>query len=145
VRLRFGAFLFQVVDYPLLLDDARFVESLGLDSIWLADHFMWGPRPDMPILECWTTLAALARDTQTIRLGPLVTNIATRNPAMLAKQILTVDQISAGRIDVALGAGYFQREHESIGIDFLDGPGRAERFREAVEILDRALRGQHVT
>jgi alkanesulfonate monooxygenase SsuD/methylene tetrahydromethanopterin reductase-like flavin-dependent oxidoreductase (luciferase family) len=145
VSLRFGAFLFQVVEYPLLLDDARFVESLGLDNLWLADHFMWPPRPDMPILECWTTLAALAAETQNIRLGPLVTNIATRNPAMLAKQILTVDQISDGRVDVGLGAGFFQREHESIGIDFLDGAGRAERFRQAVEIMDQGLRGQHVT
>jgi alkanesulfonate monooxygenase SsuD/methylene tetrahydromethanopterin reductase-like flavin-dependent oxidoreductase (luciferase family) len=143
--IRFGAFLFQVVDYPLLLDDARFAQQLGLDNLWIADHVAWAPRPEMPILEAWTTLAALSAGTKAIRLGPLVSNVATRNPAMLAKHILTVDQISGGRLDVGLGAGYFKKEHEAIGLDFLDGPGRADRFREAVEILDRALRGEHVT
>src|ERR1700737_5201448 len=100
MNLRFGAFLAQVVDYPRLLDDAKFAEGLGLDNIWVADHFAWSPLPDMPMLEAWTTLAALSAQTKTVRLGPLVSNVATRNPAMLAKQILTVDQISGGRLDV---------------------------------------------
>jgi hypothetical protein len=64
---------------------------------------------------------------------------------MLAKQALTVDQISEGRLDIGVGAGYYPEEHEFIGVDFLDGPGRIERLGEAVEILDQALRGERVT
>ncbi len=142
--VRFGAFIGQFVPYPDLRDDFRFVESLGLEVGWVADHFGF-PGRDMLILECWTTMAALAADTERIRLGTLVTNISTRNPAMLAKQVLTVDQISGGRLDFGVGAGYYPDEHACIGIDFLNGPGRSERLREGVEILDQALRGSPVT
>jgi alkanesulfonate monooxygenase SsuD/methylene tetrahydromethanopterin reductase-like flavin-dependent oxidoreductase (luciferase family) len=144
VPVRFGAFIGQFVPYPELKDDFRFVESLGLEVGWVADHFGF-PGRDMLILECWTTMAALAADTERIRLGTLVTNISTRNPALLAKQVLTVDQISGGRLDFGVGAGYYADEHACIGIDFLDGPGRSERLREGVEILDQALRGSAVT
>jgi alkanesulfonate monooxygenase SsuD/methylene tetrahydromethanopterin reductase-like flavin-dependent oxidoreductase (luciferase family) len=145
MRIRFGAFIGQLVPYPELRDDFLFVESLGLEVGWIADHFAIPGAPDMPILEAWTTLAALAVETKRIRLGTLVTNVATRNPGMLAKQVLTVDQISRGRIDFGVGAGYYPKEHEYIGVDFLDGPGRTGRLREAVEILDQALRGERVT
>src|SRR5438876_489788 len=80
-----------------------------------------------------------------IRVGTMVTNVALRNPGLLAKAALTVDQISGGRLDVAVGGGFYPGEHAALGIDFLDGPGRGERLREAVEILDRALRGESVT
>ena len=145
MAVRFGAFIGQLVPYPELLDDFRFAESLGLEIGWIADHFAIPRIEDLPILEAWTTLAALAADTERIRLGTLVTNVATRNPGLLAKQALTVDQISNGRLDVGVGAGYYPEEHEFVGVDFLDGPGRSERLREAVEILDCALRGEHVT
>jgi alkanesulfonate monooxygenase SsuD/methylene tetrahydromethanopterin reductase-like flavin-dependent oxidoreductase (luciferase family) len=145
VSVRFGAFIGQLVPYPELRDDFRFAESLGLEVGWVADHFAIPRVPDMLILEAWTTLAALAADTERIRLGTLVTNVATRNPALLAKQALTVDQISNGRLDVGVGAGFYPEEHEFIGIDFLDGAGRSERLGEAVQILDQALRGEHVT
>jgi alkanesulfonate monooxygenase SsuD/methylene tetrahydromethanopterin reductase-like flavin-dependent oxidoreductase (luciferase family) len=76
----------------------------------------------------------------------MVTNVAIRNPGVLAKSILTVDQISGGRVDAVLGGGFYPAEHAALGIDFLDGARRSERLREAVAIiLDGALRGDTVT
>ena len=75
----------------------------------------------------------------------MVTNVATRNPAMLAKSILTVDQISAGRVEAAVGGGFYPSEHAAMGIEFLDGPGRGTRLRETIAVLDDALRGRTVS
>jgi alkanesulfonate monooxygenase SsuD/methylene tetrahydromethanopterin reductase-like flavin-dependent oxidoreductase (luciferase family) len=145
VPLRFGVTILQVVPFPLVSGDFAFAESLGLDNAWVVDHFSVDSARDMVVLEAWTTLAALAAETERIRIGTMVTNVSTRNPGMLAKAILTVDQISTGRLDVAVGGGFYPGEHAALGIDFLDGPGRGERLREGVEILDRALRGGDVT
>jgi len=70
--------------------------------------------------EAWTTLAAVASETERIRIGTMVTNIGMRNPGVLAKSILTVDQISDGRAEVAVGGGFYPAEHATLGIDFLD-------------------------
>jgi len=142
--VRFGATVLQVVPYPQLRDDFAFAETIGLENAWVIDQFRIDSDPEIPLLEAWTTLAALARDTERIRIGALVTNVAVRNPGVLAKSILTVDQISNGRIEVALGGGFYPSEHTALGIDFLDGAGRGERLREAVAVLDRALRGELV-
>lgn len=140
--LRFGVLTFQALSYPALLDDVRFVESIGLDFVWLGDQTY----PEtQPILEAWTSLAALAAGTERIRIGTSVTNVAMRNPMILARQALTVDQISKGRLDVGLGAGWYEVEHASIGIDFLDGRGRVNRLIEVAEIFDQALRGGRVS
>ena len=68
-----------------------------------------------------------------------------RNPMLLARQALTVDQVSGGRVDVGIGAGYYKDDHRWLGIDYLDGAGRAQRLTEVAEVLDRALRGERVT
>ena len=141
----FGATIVQVVPYSLLRDDFVFVESIGLDNAWVIDQFWIDGAPEVPLLEAWTTLAAVAVDTQRIRVGSMVTNVANRNPGILAKSILTVDQVSGGRVDVAVGGGLHPVEHEALGIDFLDAVGRGTRLREAVAILDDALRGNTVT
>jgi len=145
MSVRFGATICQLVPFPLLRDDFVFAESIGLDNAWVIDQFWIDGVPEVPLLEAWTTLAALAVETERIRIGAMVTNVSTRNPGMLAKSILTVDQISGGRVDAAAGGGFYPVEHAALGVDFLDGPGRGERLREAVEILDRALRGDTVT
>lgn len=141
----FGATILQVVPYGLLRDDFLFAESVGLDNAWVIDQFNIGSAPEVPLLEAWTTLAALAAETHRIRVGSMVTNVANRNPGVLAKSILTVDQVSEGRLDVAVGGGHYRLEHETLGIDFLDAAGRGDRLREAVAILDKALRGDTVT
>ena len=140
----FGVTAIQMVPYPDLLEDVLFAESIGLDNAWVIDQFRIDGAPEVPLLEAWTTLAALAADTSRIRIGSMVTNVANRNPGILAKSILTVDQISAGRVDVAVGGGFYSEEHRSLGIDFLDPVGRGNRLREAVVILDHALRGETV-
>jgi alkanesulfonate monooxygenase SsuD/methylene tetrahydromethanopterin reductase-like flavin-dependent oxidoreductase (luciferase family) len=145
MSVRFGATICQLVPFPLLRDDFVFAESIGLDNAWVIDQFWIDGVPEVPLLEAWTTLAALAVETERIRIGAMVTNVSTRNPGILAKSILTVDQISGGRVDAAAGGGFYPVEHAALGIDFLDGPGRGERLRETVVILDRALRGDTVT
>ena len=140
--LRFGVLTFQALPYAELRADVRFVESIGLEAAWLADQAV----PDrLSILEAWTAIAALAADTTRIRIGTLITNAAIRNAMLLARQALTVDQISGGRVDVGVGAGYYEDDHRWLGIDYLDAKGRAERLTEVVEVLDRALRGERVT
>jgi alkanesulfonate monooxygenase SsuD/methylene tetrahydromethanopterin reductase-like flavin-dependent oxidoreductase (luciferase family) len=138
----FGVLTFQALAYAELRSDAEFAERIGLDTVWLADQAV----PDsLSILEAWTALAALAADTSRIRIGTLITNVAIRNPMLLARQALTVDQISGGRLDVGIGAGYYQDDHRWLGIDYLDAPGRVQRLTEVAEVLDRALRGERVT
>lgn len=140
--LAFGVLTFQALAYAELRSDAEFAERIGLDTVWLADQAV----PDsLSILEAWTALAALAADTSRIRIGTLITNVAIRNPMLLARQALTVDQISGGRLDVGIGAGYYQDDHRWLGIDYLDAPGRVQRLTEVAEVLDRALRGERVT
>jgi len=145
VGVKFGVLVVQTLPYKDLLDAVRFAESQGLDNAWVADQLGIPSRPDATFLEAWTTLAGLARETDRIRIGPLVSNVAMRNPGMLAKHILTVDQMSRGRVDLAIGAGYFPVEHAWVGVPFPDGPGRSRRLKEAAAILDRGLRGDHVT
>lgn len=145
MTVRFGATIIQTLPFETLLDDVRFVESLGLENAWVIDQFGIDEAPDATLLETWTTLAAIATGTERIRLGSMVTNAAMRHPALLAKTILTVDQISRGRLDTAIGGGYHSAEHAALGIDFLDARGRSERLRETVEVLDRALRGETVS
>ena len=125
--VRFGATILQVVPFPQLRDDFAFAESIGLDNAWVIDQFWIDEVPEMPLLEAWTTLAAVARETERIRLGAMVTNVATRNPAMLAKSILTVDQVSGGRVEAAVGGGFGRGDghgggHGHAGCDQGAGP-----------------------
>jgi alkanesulfonate monooxygenase SsuD/methylene tetrahydromethanopterin reductase-like flavin-dependent oxidoreductase (luciferase family) len=137
--------VFPELPWPVLLDEVRYLEELAMGTVWLADHYAWPPRPDAPVLEAWTTLSALAAQTARVRLGTLISNVALRHPALLAKQAATVDCISGGRLDLGLGAGYFAREFAWLGIPFLTPGGRAERLREAVELIDRLLRERQLT
>ena len=140
--LTFGVLTFQALAYSELRGDAQFAERIGLDAVWLADQAV----PErLSILEAWTALAALAADTSRIRIGTLITNVAMRNAMLLARQALTVDHISGGRVEVGIGAGYYEDDHRWLGIDYLDGAGRVQRLLEVAEVLDRALRGERVT
>ncbi len=122
--------MFQVLPYPALPQDVQFVEGLGVDAVWLADQAV---PPELPIMEAWTTLAALAAQIERVRIGTLVTNITIRNPMLLARQALTVDQVSAGRLQLGIGSGYYAEDHRRVGIDILDGRGRMQRLTEAAE------------
>ena len=109
-------------------------ERLGYSSVWLDDHLMLNK---MPILECWTTLSALSRVTETIRLGTMVTCNSFRNPTLLAKMVATLDNISNGRLELGIGAGVQKNEHYAYGFPFLAPKSRLERLKEAVELIKK--------
>lgn len=143
--MRFDLFRGQGVPWGDFVEAARFIETTGAGTCWVLDHYSYPPSPEAQLLESWTTLAGLAAVTERIRLGTMVTDAALRHPALLAKQIATVDHISNGRVEVAIGTGHFQQELESLGISFLTPRGRVERLREAVEIVDGLLRDRRLT
>jgi F420-dependent oxidoreductase-like protein len=120
-------------------------DRLGYDSLWVCDHLYGIPAPNLPIMEAWTQLAAIAAITERAKLGTLVTPPFFRNPAVLAKQIATIDQIANGRVIAGLGAGWFPPEFEQTGCEF---PGTRERLRaleEMVEILTRMWTDEKAT
>lgn len=121
------------------------LDEFGFDSAWVADHFVNPFFPSEPFLEGWTLLSALATHTRRIRLGTMVTNISLHNLAVLAKQALTVDHVSGGRLELGVGAGGAPADHTMTGIPDWDPPERAARLREAVEIVDRMLRDEVTT
>jgi probable F420-dependent oxidoreductase len=118
---------------------ARQVEDLGFDSVWVGDHLLYryadgstrGP------WEAWTLLAAMAASTSRVRLGPLVACLAFHNPAVLAKQADTLDEISGGRFVLGVGAGWNETEFRAFGIPF---DHRIDRFEEAFTIVRTLLR-----
>ena len=109
------------------------------------DHFyqlpMLGP-PDANMLECYTTLGALARETSTVRLGALVTGNTYRNPTLLAKIITALDVVSGGRAQLGIGAGWFEFEHDSLGFEFGTFTDRFEKLEEALQIILPMLRDE---
>ena len=140
--LRFGLCIDQNLPWPTLVERWQYYESLGFDSLWDCDHLIQPSRPTGPYLEGWTVLAGLAARTERVRIGVLVSSNTFRHPALLAKEAVTVDHISNGRLELGLGAGWYAPEHEMFGLDFSGPAGRVARFREAVELVDRLLRAE---
>ena len=124
------------VEWGELLRRVRFAEEAGFDGAWIFDHFkaLYGDGPG-PCLEAWTLLAGLAAATERIRLATLVTGITYRHPSLLAAEAVTVDHISGGRLELAVGAAWFEEEHRELGFDFPPAGERVERLEETVEIL----------
>jgi len=118
--------------YSIIRDIVLECENLSYNSFWLDDHLMYN---DWPILECWTTLSALAANTSNIRLGTMVTCNAHRNPAVLAKASATLDVISGGRLELGIGAGIQEKEHNSYGFGFPELKVRAEGLGEAIQVI----------
>ena len=123
---------------------ARAAEEVGFESIWVGDHYLYrgDSRPERGPWEAWTLLAGLAMVTERVRLGPLVACLNFHNPAVLAKTAATVDELSGGRLIVALGAGWNRTEFDAFGLPF---DHRASRFEEGFEIVRRLLDGERVT
>jgi F420-dependent oxidoreductase-like protein len=141
--IRFGIMTGQSIPWPRLVERWQEAEALGFDTAWVTDHFMsGGDSEERPYYECWTVLAGLAAVSSRIRFGVMVTGNTYRNPALLAKEAVTVEHISGGRLELGVGAGWWEREHLAYGYPF---PGKRElvdRFGEALEILD-LLQTQH--
>lgn len=143
---RFGLHLNQPgKSWTEIIRDFQLAEDLGFDTAWLSDHLLSTEgTDDGAILEAWTLLAAIAALTSRIRLGILVTSNTFRHPALLAKQAVTVDHVSGGRLILGLGAGWREDEHRRYGLDFPQAPVRVDRLEETVRIL-HALMGQKLT
>lgn len=122
--------------YETMTRVALEADALGFDSIWLYDHFHTVPLPTQEItFECWTSTAALARDTKRVRIGQMVSCNGYRNPALMAKMASTVDVLSHGRLDFGIGAGWYEEEYKAYGYDYPDGPTRLKYLRDAVQII----------
>ena len=124
------------LEWKELLSRVRFAEDAGFDGAWVFDHFtpLYGDRSG-PCLEGWSLLAALAAVTERIRLGALVTGITYRHPSVLTAQAVSVDHVSGGRLELGVGAAWFEEEHRRLGIDFPATPERARRLEEAVQVM----------
>ena len=136
--VRFGVTLPQIKrTWQEARDAAVEFDRLGYDSLWVCDHLYGVPVPNLPILEAWTQLAAIAAITDQAKLGTLVTPPFFRNPAVLAKQIATIEQIAPGRTIAGLGAGWFKPEFEQTGCDFPDTRDRLTALEEMIEVMKR--------
>ena len=139
--MRYGL---DISQHQLTVDEivrrARLAEDAGLDGVWAFDHFtaLYGD-PSGPCLEGWTLLAALARETSRVRLGTLVTGMTHRPPSVLAAEVVTVDHLSGGRVECAVGAAWNAREHEALGLSFPPVAERMERLEEGIEVLRRLM------
>jgi F420-dependent oxidoreductase-like protein len=122
--------------YETMVRVAQTVEELGYDSIWLFDHFHTVPVPTQEVtFECWTSTAALARDTKRVRIGQIVTCNSYRNPALLAKMASTVDVLSHGRLTFGIGAGWYEHEYKAYGYEYPDASTRLRQLREGVQVI----------
>ncbi|MGZ8630242.1 MAG: TIGR03560 family F420-dependent LLM class oxidoreductase [Actinomycetota bacterium] len=141
------------VKWEAWLAAARTAERLGFEALFTSDHYLSVMRDrdhDRGSSDAWTNLGALAASTETIRLGTLVSPVTFRPPAVLAKAAVTVDRVSGGRVELGMGAGWWQDEHRTHGFPFPDAPTRFDMLGEQLEIVHGLLteerfsfQGQH--
>ncbi len=128
------------LNWPRWQRIAHAVEDLGFPALHRSDHFTNLEPPDKDSLECWTSLTWLATNTKKLEFGPLVSPFSFRNPAMLARMAIAVDDLSGGRLALGVGGGWQEREHAVFGYDLLDLKSRFDRFAEGLEIVSRLLK-----
>ncbi|HXX89324.1 MAG TPA: TIGR03560 family F420-dependent LLM class oxidoreductase [Acidimicrobiales bacterium] len=145
--MRFGLDVAQQrMPWDELVRRVRLAEEWGFDGVWGFDHFqpMYGKGPG-EAFEGMTTLAALAGATTRIRLGLLVTGVTYRHPSVLAAQAITIDHASHGRLELALGAAWFDKEHHELGIPFPPIGERSALLEDTLEIVTRLFTGEVVS
>jgi F420-dependent oxidoreductase-like protein len=131
--------------FDAIAGQAAAADRSGFDTVLLMDHFYQLPTlgpPDYYMLECYTTLGALARETTTVRLAALVTGNTYRNPTLLAKTVTALDVVSQGRAQLGIGAGWFELEHNSLGFEFGTFTDRFEKLEESLQIILPMLRDE---
>jgi len=146
-RMEFGIVLHVSANYAnwrTLLRITQEAELLGYDSVWLSDHFI-SPSGRPYALESWTVLSALAPLTHKIKLGTYVLCNQFRHPSILAKMASTLDNISKGRLELGIGAGWLRDEHLAFGFAWDKHSIRVERLREAIEIIKKLWMENQVT
>ena len=139
-RFRFGICTDQNMTWDKTVERWQLFERLGYESAWLCDHLIQPSRPTGPYFEAWSLLGGLAAVTKSIRVGILVTSNTFRYPQVLAKMAVTVDHISGGRLEIGMGAGWYEPEHTMFGIDFPETKELVSRFEEAVQVVDLMTR-----
>jgi F420-dependent oxidoreductase-like protein len=125
------------VTWPQWLALARACEEHGIPALFRSDHYenLDGRHPERGSLDAWATINALAAATSTVRLGTLVSPATFRHPSLLAKLVVTADHVSGGRIDLGLGTGWHEREHESYGFPFPDARVRMDILEEQLQVM----------
>lgn len=142
----FGIYIPQIsFDFTDMLSRARLCESLGISSFWIYDHLYAPGLPALASLEGWTLATALLARTSTLRVGHLVIDNNLRHPALLAKMATTLDVISGGRLDLGVGSGSYQAEHDEGGFPWGTPKERAERLGEGLEIVTRMFAEERTT
>ncbi len=153
--MRFGAFvpqgwrldltgIDQADHWSTMTGVASVIEKGGFESAWVYDHFHTVPSPTQEVTyEAWTLMAALAVATETVRLGQMCTCNTYRPPSYLAKVAASIDVISGGRLEMGIGAGWYEHEHDGYGYPFLKPSERIGMLREGVEIM-RAMWTENV-
>lgn len=137
-RVRFGAFRTPVPDLGLMRDEMQYLESAGFDSVFLPDHPMLFPDP-------WLSMAGVVDATTTIRLGALVSCVAYRHPAMLARAVADVDCMSGGRALLGMGSGDMPWEFDMLGLTYGTATPRRELLDQTLRVMPSLLRGEPVT
>lgn len=147
--MRFGAFTPQgwrldlvaiesAEQWPTILSVAKAIEAAGYESVWVYDHFHTVPVPTQEVTyEAWALMAALAATTDTVRLGQMCTCNGYRSPSYLAKVATSIDAISGGRLEMGIGAGWYEHEYDGYGYPFPKPSVRIGELGEAVEIMKR--------
>jgi F420-dependent oxidoreductase-like protein len=155
--MKFGAFVPQgwrmdlagvAVDeqWPTMLRVAGKIEHLGYDTAWVYDHFHTVPRPSQEaVYECWTLMAALAATTSRVRLGQMCTCNSYRNPAYMAKVASNVDVISGGRLEFAIGAGWYEEEYLAYGYEYPRDGVRLAQLSDSVQIIKKMWTEEEAT
>lgn len=128
----------QGASYDMLLGLARHAEALGFGAFFRSDHYLRiGDSDGLPgPTDAWITLAGLARDTSSIRLGTLVSPVTFRSPGLLAVSVAQVDHMSSGRIELGLGAGWYEEEHRAYSFAFPNGRARMDSLADQLAIID---------
>ena len=141
MRLRIFTEPQQGADYETLLRVAKATEDLGFDAFFRSDHYLkMGDVTGLPgPTDAWITLAGLARETSRIRLGTLMTAATFRYPGPLAITVAQVDQMSGGRVELGIGAGWYEAEHTAYGIPFPDLAERFARYEEQLAVITGLL------
>jgi F420-dependent oxidoreductase-like protein len=124
--------------WQTILDSAQKIETLGYESVWVYDHFHTVPKPTQdPTYECWSLMAALSQITSKVRLGQMCTCNSYRNPSYLTKVASTIDVMSTGRLEYAIGAGWYNQEYDAYGYDYPTDGVRLKMLEESLIIYQK--------
>lgn len=140
--LQIGLWTSNSDSWPEVVEQWRLIEELGFDCAGIPDHFMpTGGSIDAPFHEGWTLLAALAAQTPRLRVAMLVSGNTYRNPVLVAKMATTLDHITGGRVDLGIGAGWYEPEHTAYDFPFPPAGERVDMLSEAIDVIRSLMSG----